>query len=135
MKKITALVLSVILCCGLLFGCGNSAVSNQTSPKDVKNVKWTTYDYSFSFDTTKDCKGIYSFDTMEYNVTVNFDGSHITVVDNDKKDAVLWTGMWQYKDDKNKKLYVYGIKYNVEDYEELSACYTDFMDMRAEKVK
>ena len=54
MKKITALILSVILCCGLLFGCGNSAVSNQTSPKDVKNVKWTTYDYSFSFDTTKD---------------------------------------------------------------------------------
>ena len=135
MKKITALILSVILCCGLLFGCGNSAVSNQTSPKDVKNVKWTTYDYSFSFDTTKDCKGIFSFDTLEYNVTVNFDGSHITVVDNDKNDAVLWTGMWQYKDEKNTKLYVYGINYIVEDYEELSACYTDFMDMIAEKVK
>lgn len=135
MKKITALAISVILCCGLLFGCGNSAVSNQTSPKDAKNIKWTTYDYSFSFDTTKDCKGFYAFDTMEYDITVVFDNNYMTVTDNDNDGATIWTGMWQYKDSEGKKLYVYGIKYNVDDYEELSSCYTDFMDMRAEKIK
>jgi hypothetical protein len=128
MKRIIGLILCVVVLVGAFAGC--TGASSSDSPADYKNVKWTTYDYSFNFKTNDNCKGTFKFDDKEYSVVVSFESSYITVKDN-STGKTLWDGQWKYNDD---NLYVYGITYNTTDYKEFDENYQEFFDMKKEEL-
>lgn len=128
MKKVIGLILCVVVLVGAFAGCTGS--SNLETPADYKNVKWTTYDYSFNFKTNDNCKGTFKFDDKEYSVVVSFESSYITVKDN-SNGKTLWDGQWKYNDE---NLYVYSITYNTTDYKEFEENYQEFFDMKKEEL-
>lgn len=131
MKRIICLISCVILCLGAFVGCTKVGDTDK-SPNEIDNIKWTTYDYSFSFKTNEDCKGVYTFENTEYDVKVSFESEYVTVTDN-SNNKVLWEGQWQYQED--NKLYIYNVSYNTKDYKDFETNFMEFYTLKMEKIK
>lgn len=134
MRKTVAIALVLILCLSAVF-CG-CAPRYDTSPDKVEGIRWITYDYSFCINPADDCKGYYKFGDTKYNIQVKFESSRFTAVDTDKSDTELFNGDWTYEKDNSGKeqLYLYNIRFNKDDYEELEKDYAEFVTLKQEEI-
>ena len=104
------------------------------APDKFEKIRWEANDYSFHFTPDNDCKGKIILNDKTYNIKAVVEGSHLRVMDVDNKDAELFVADWMFEDGE-KRLFVYNIFYNTEDYKELEGCYTEFFTLKQGKVK
>ena len=134
MKKSIALAVALILCLSAaMCGC---APRYDTRPDKVEGIRWITYDYSFCINPEDDCKGYYKLGDKKYNIQANFESNWLTVVDTGNGDNELFTGDWMYEKDTNgnDQLYIYNIRFNKDDYEELENNYAEFVTLKQEEI-
>lgn len=134
MKKSIALAIALILCLSAVM-CGCTP-RYDTSPDMVEGVRWITYDYSFCINPADDCTGYYKYSEKKYNIRADFETNWLTVVDIGNGDTELFTGDWMYEKDTNGKdqLYIYNIRFNKDDYEELENNYAEFVTLKQEEI-
>lgn len=132
-KRIVALAVALILCLSAVM-CGCSP-RYETRPDNVEGVRWITYDYSFCINPADDCKGYYKLGDKKYNIQATFENNWITVVDTDSKKE-FFTGDWMYEknDNGNEELYIYNIRFNKDDFEELENHFAEFVTLKQEKI-
>lgn len=133
MKKSIALAVVLILCLSaVMCGC---APRYDTRPDKVEDARWITYDYSFCIDPTDDCKGYYKIGDKKYNIQAKFEDNWLTVTDTDT-DKELFNADWMYEknDNGNEELYIYNIKFNKDDYEELENHLAEYVNLKKEKI-
>ena len=129
MKKIICVSIVLLIALSSVFaGC---SPTYDKSPDQYNNVTWYAPDYSFKFTTSDDCKGMYKFGDIKYNIKVSFDGSWVTATDTDKNKE-LFNADWTYNDE--NCLYIYNITFNTKDYKELKDNYAEYVTLNKEKA-
>ena len=122
-KKSIALAVALILCLSAVM-CGCTP-RYDTRPDKVEGVRWITYDYSFCINPADDCKGYYKIGDKKYNIQAKFESNWLTVTDTDTDKK---------NDNGNEELYIYSIKFNKDDYEELENYLAEYVTLKQEKV-
>ena len=94
---------------------------------------WYFAGYGYPAD---DCTGYYKYGDKKYNIRADFETNWLTVVDTGNGDTELFTGDWMYEKDTNGKdqLYIYNIRFNKDDYEELENNYAEFVTLKQEEI-
>lgn len=130
MKKILAIAVCVLTCLSaFLTGC---APNNNKSPDQNKKIRWETPDYSFIINPADDCKGVYRFNGVKYNIKANFDGDDLSVVDTSKSNTELFYAKWTYDGD---DLYIYDITFNKEKYKDFKENYSEYVKLQKGKIR
>ena len=132
-KRIVALAVALILCLSaVMCGC---APRYETRPDEVEGIRWITYDYSFCINPADDCKGYYKLGDKKYNIQAEFEDNWLTVTDTDSGKE-FFTGDWMYEknDNGNEELYIYNIRFNKDDFDELENHFAEFVTLKQEKI-